>query len=312
MHDAGVPLRLQPDIVPFVLAPGSRHRNDRSAAAATNWRNSDLALPPGLSIQWLGTAGFALSYEGTTVVTDPYLSRAPFGHLVRGRTLGIDESLARRFVPRADAILMGHTHFDHALDTPAIARSTGCKVYGSTSMTHYMGLHGLAEQAVTAAPHTAYEIGPFVVRFIPSVHSKLLLGLAIPQGAELTCDSCAHMTHKDFHCGQVWGIHIEVAGTSLYHMGSCDLLDDEVDRTAEWFLAGIAGRGSTPRFWERVLRKVQPRALIPHHYDNFFLPLGDEMGFSLNVNYGAMLREVQRVDANLPVLSLEPLQTVEA
>jgi len=305
-----MPLRLQPDLLPFVLAPGSRQRNDASAAAATNWSQAAQSLPPGLTMQWLGTAGFALSYEGTTIVTDPFLSRASFGHVALGRPLPIDSALAARFVPACDAVLMGHTHFDHALDTPAIARATGCAVYGSASMTHYMGLHGLADQAVTVEPKKAYEIGPFIVRFIPSVHSKLLLGLSIPQGGELTCDSCAHMTHKDFHCGQVWGIHIEVAGTSLYHMGSCDLLDDEVDRTAEWFLAGIAGRGSTPRFWERVLRKVQPAVLVPHHYDNFFLPLGEEMGFSLNVNYGAMLREVHAVDAHLPVVSLSPLQTV--
>ncbi|MCO4770662.1 MAG: MBL fold metallo-hydrolase [Deltaproteobacteria bacterium] len=307
-----MPLRLQPDILPFVLAPGARHRNDSSAAAGTNWRDSNQALPPGLTLQWLGTAGFAITYEGTTLVTDPFLSRAPFGHVARGRPLTIDPALAPTFVPRCDAVLMGHTHFDHALDTPAIAKATGCTVYGSASMTHYMGLHGLSDQAVTVEPKTPYEVGPFVVRFIPSVHSKLMLGLSIPQGGELTCDSCAHMTHKDFHCGQVWGIHIEVAGTSLYHMGSCDLLDDEVDRTAEWFLAGIAGRGSTPRFWERVLKKVQPKVLIPHHYDNFFLPLGEEMGFSLNVNYGSMLTEVRRVDPDLPVVSLDPLQTVGA
>jgi len=307
-----MPLRLQPDFLPFVLAPGARHRNDSSAAADTNWRNSDLALPPGLSLRWLGTAGFAISYEGTTVVTDPFLTRVPFGHVLRGRPLAIDETLAPQFVPECDAVLMGHTHFDHALDTPAIVRHTGATVYGSQSMTHYMGLHGLADKAVTVTPHEAYEIGPFVVRFFPSVHSKLLLGLSILQGGELTCDHCEHMTHKDFNCGQVWGIHIEVAGTSLYHMGSCDLIEDEIKRPAEWFLAGIAGRGSTPKFWERVLPKVQPRVLIPHHHDNFFLPLGDEMGFSLNVNYGSMLHEVRKVMPDLPVVSLDPLQTVGA
>lgn len=305
-----MPLRLQPDLLPFVLSPSSRHRNDSSAAAGTNWRTADPGLPAGLTLQWLGTAGFAISFEGTTLVTDPFLSRAPLGRVARGLPLTIDEGLAPRHVPRCDAVLMGHTHFDHALDTPAISRATGCTVYGSASMTHYMGLHGLADRAVTATPHLPYEIGPFVVRFVPSVHSKLLLGLSIPQGGELTCDSCAHMTHKDFHCGQVWGIHIEVAGTSLYHMGSCDLLDDEVTRPAEWFLAGIAGRGSTPKFWERVLRRVKPRVLVPHHYDNFFLPLGEDMGFSLNVNYGSMLREVHAVDSSIRIASLDPLQTV--
>jgi len=306
-----MPLRLQADLLPFLLAPGARHRNDASAAAASNWRNhGDIALPVGLSLQWLGTAGFAISYQGTTLVTDPYLTRRPFGHIARGRVLIPDPEQVPRFVPQCDAVLMGHTHFDHALDAPKIAAAHGCPVYGSRSMTHLMGLHGLAEQAVTVEPDTPYAIGPFVVRFIPSVHSKLMLGLAIPQEGEITCDHCDHMTNKTFNCGQVWGIHIEVAGTSLYHMGSCDLIDDAITRPAEWFLAGIAGRGSTPRFWERVLRKVQPRVLVPHHHDNFFLPLGEEMGFSLNVNYGSMLEEVHAVDPDLRIVSLDPLQSV--
>ncbi len=308
-----MPLRLQADLLPFLLAPGARQRNDSSAAEQSNWRHQpDLALPPGVSLRWLGTAGFAISYQGTTLVTDPYLTRRSFGHVARGRVLIPDPALAPGFVPHCDAVLMGHTHFDHALDAPVIAAAHGCPVYGSASMTHLMGLHGLADQAVTVTPHEPMEIGPFVVRFVPSVHSKLLLGFAIPQEGEITCDHCEHMTNKHFNCGQVWGIHIEVAGTSLFHMGSCDLLDDELTRPAEWFLAGIAGRGSTPRFWERVLKRIQPRVLIPHHYDNFFLPLGEEMGFSLNVNYGAMLSEVRAVDPDLRVVSLDPLQEVGA
>jgi len=238
------------------------------------------------------------------------LTRRSFGHVARGRVLIPDPTLVPRFVERCDAVLMGHTHFDHALDAPKIAAAHGCKVYGSKSMSHLMGLHGLADQAVTVTPHEPITIGPFVVRFVPSVHSKLLLGFAIPQEGEITCDHCDSMTNKHFNCGQVWGIHIEVAGTSLFHMGSCDLLDDEVTRPAEWFLAGIAGRGSTPKFWERVLKRVQPRVLVPHHHDNFFLPLGEEMGFSLNVNYGAMLHEVRAVDPDLRIVSLDPLQEI--
>ena len=305
-----MPLRLQPDLLPFLLAPGARQRNDTSAAAETNWRNHpDIGLPAGLSLRWLGTAGFAISYEGTTLVTDPYLTRKPFGHVARGRALFPDAELVPAFVESCDAILMGHTHFDHALDAPFIAKAFGAKVFGSKSMTHLMGLHGLAELGVTVEPHTPYEIGPFVVRFVPSVHSKLLLGLKIIQEGEITCDHCEDMTSKDYTCGQVWGIHIEVAGTSLYHMGSCDLIDDEAIPQCDWFLAGIAGRGSTPRFWERILPKVQPKVLIPHHHDNFFLPLGEEMGFSLNVNYGSMLHEVRKVDPDIRIVSLDPLQT---
>lgn len=37
-----------------------------------------------------------------------------------------------------------------------------------------MRLHGLGEPAVEVVPHQPYELGPFVVIFVPSRHSKLL------------------------------------------------------------------------------------------------------------------------------------------
>ena len=85
-------------------------------------------------------------------------------------------------------MLVGHTHFDHAVDAPAIARRFGCKAYGSDSLVTLMGLHGLAERAVEVEPYRTYELGPFEVSFTPSVHSKLLLGLAVPYDGELTCE----------------------------------------------------------------------------------------------------------------------------
>src|SRR5207342_2463731 len=85
-------------------------------------------------------------------------------------------------------VLVGHTHFDHAVDAPAIARRYGAKAYGSASLGHLMRLHGLGGLAVEVAPHRPYELGPFVVRFVPSRHSKLLFGRKVPMDGELTGD----------------------------------------------------------------------------------------------------------------------------
>ena len=60
-------------------------------------------------------------------------------------------------------VLVGHTHFDHAVDAPALARMHQTKAYGSASLVRLMALHGLQEQAVEVATHRAYELGPFAV-----------------------------------------------------------------------------------------------------------------------------------------------------
>src|SRR5215218_10287194 len=101
-----------------------------------------LGLPAGLELEWLGVAGYRLSYEGTTVLVDPYVSRAPLRALLLRRPVLPDERLIDRYVRRADAILIGHTQWDHAVDAPAIARRDGAMVYGSDSLARLMALHG--------------------------------------------------------------------------------------------------------------------------------------------------------------------------
>ncbi|MEO6629780.1 MAG: MBL fold metallo-hydrolase, partial [Aquihabitans sp.] len=269
------PLRHVADLLTYAGTRRSHDRHDSSVLADLAVADDDLGLPPGLSVRWLGVAGFALSYQGTTVLIDPYVSRATLSDMVRRRTVVSDPVLVDRWIPKADAVLLGHTHFDHALDTPAIARRDGCPVYGSTSARHLMGIHAMADQAVVVEPHRTFAIGPFEVTFVPSVHSKLFLGRSVPNGGEITCEHVGGLCPQAYECGDVWGIHIAVAGVTLYHQGSADLIDDEVrHRDIDLFLCGVAGRQFTPDYLPRVLGKLQPRTIVATHYDDFFVPMG--------------------------------------
>jgi L-ascorbate metabolism protein UlaG (beta-lactamase superfamily) len=51
---------------------------------------------------------------------DP-LSRGSLRDLVGRRVVPPSEIAIATWIDRADAVLVGHTHFDHALDVPAIA-----------------------------------------------------------------------------------------------------------------------------------------------------------------------------------------------
>jgi L-ascorbate metabolism protein UlaG (beta-lactamase superfamily) len=204
-------------------------------------------------------------------------------------------------------VLVGHTHFDHAVDAPALARRFGCPVYGSASLANLMRLHGLGPQAVEVAPACPYELGPFTVRFHPSLHSKLLLGLAVPFDGELTCDHLDALSPGAYRCGQVYGIAVEVAGVSFYHQGSANLLDEEVPRGGvDFFLAGVAGRGFTRDYWRRILTRLEPRTIVPTHYDDFLRPLDQPMGFSTNVNLAEVPDEIARVSRDFSLAALPP------
>jgi L-ascorbate metabolism protein UlaG (beta-lactamase superfamily) len=284
----------------------SSEREDGQALGELEARPLD--LPAGLEIEWLGVSGYRIELEGQVLFIDPYLSRVPLRDLVLRRTALPDPVALDRFANASGevaGVLVGHTHFDHAVDAPAIAHRFGCKAYGSDSLVSLMALHGLASQAVEVEPYQAYELGPFEVSFTPSLHSKLLLGLAVPYDGDLTCEHLDGLSPGAYRCGQVWGISIKVAGMRIYHQGSANLIDDAVrERGVDVFLAGIAGRSFTRDYWKRILPHLEPRAVVPTHYDNFFRPLGQRMEFVTDVRLSALPDEIGAVSADIELAAL--------
>src|SRR6185295_6265868 len=97
--------------------------------------------PGPVRLKYLGTAGWEISDGRTTLLIDPYLSRlhmtSPNDDVLPGDTrrrfttndaAESDTATIDKHIQRADAILITHTHTDHALDVPYIARKTGALV----------------------------------------------------------------------------------------------------------------------------------------------------------------------------------------
>lgn len=293
-------------LLAYATRRGSRATADASTHADLAWSRSPRAadLPPGLELEWLGTAGFRLTYQGQHLLIDPYVTRLPLGDLLRRRVVAADPARLAA-LPDPLAILVGHTHFDHALDVPALAARAGCKAYGSASLERLMRLHGRPELAVTVEPHRTYDIGPFEVSFTPSAHSRLAAGLWTPYDGELSCEHTDELIPQNYKCGQVWGVHVRVAGTTFYHHGSCNLIESEIHHAqVDYLLAGISGRRFTPRYWERLLSRVEPRVVVPHHFDDFFRPLDAPFAYSLNVNLAGFPDELRRVSRDFELRTL--------
>src|SRR3954464_4404739 len=124
--------------------------SDDDAQAARGLGRVPLDLPAGLELTWLGVSGYRLTYEGVSLFIDPYVSRVPLRAFVLRRTTLPDPAMLERYADapgEVAAILVGHTHFDHAVDAPALAQRHGTKAYGSASLVHLMRLHGLAAHA---------------------------------------------------------------------------------------------------------------------------------------------------------------------
>ncbi len=295
------------DFARFVALKRPQEQHD--AEALKELEAIPLDLPGGLELEWLGVSGYRMSYEGVTIFIDPYVSRVSLASVLRRTPATPDPALIDRYIGTpagtVAGVLVGHTHFDHAVDAPELCRRFGCPAYGSGSLAALMGLHGLGERAVVVDPYKPYELGPFVVSFTPSAHSKLILGLAVPFDGEVTCDHLDGLSPAAYRCGAVYGITIEVAGVSFYHQGSANLVDDALRSTGvDYFLSGVAGRGFTPRYWERILPRLQPKTIVPTHYDDFFRPLDQPMGFTTNVNLAKVPDEIAAVSSEFRVAAL--------
>jgi L-ascorbate metabolism protein UlaG (beta-lactamase superfamily) len=109
----------------------------------------------GLALRHLGAAGWEISDGERVILLDPYLSRlritGQFGtHTtppVAGDTRRVfgpddelvgDEAAVDAHITRADFILHSHSHFNHTIDMPYIARKTGATVIGTESTINLM------------------------------------------------------------------------------------------------------------------------------------------------------------------------------
>jgi len=236
-------------------------------------------IDPRVKISWLGTAAHVVSTETTTVLLDPYVSRHRIRRLLT-RTIAPDERAIERWIPKkVDAILCGHSHFDHLLDAPRIAQKTGAKLVGSATTCAFARAHGVAESQLVEIPPEGgrVTVGDIDVRFVPSKHGRIALG-RVPFDGVVTKPPRLPARMWHYKMGGAFGIVMNAAGVRVYHNGSADLVDAELEgERADVLLVGLAGRQATRDYLERLIGALSPEIIAPTHHDAFFAPL--EAGF---------------------------------
>ena len=124
-------------------------------------------MPPAgiLTLRWLGTTNFELDYQGQVILLDAYYDRGP-----RMRPIGFVAS----DVKGANAIFVGHAHFDHMSDAAQVAIQTGASVIGAPTVTDTAILLGLPPaQAATVRGGEVMHYKGFTVEAILAQHSTL-------------------------------------------------------------------------------------------------------------------------------------------
>jgi hypothetical protein len=253
-----------------------------------------------MTMRYLGTNTLACKKEGATILIDPHFTRPGFMRLpfgLRPDPLRVAEGLRMAEIDQLEAVLLTHTHYDHAIDMPLVIQQVGGEVYGSQSACKILQGASLAEEIFhPVKPGEVYQIGPFSLRFHPARHIPfpLPLGWLMPETGKISEPLKPPVPFWAYRPGEVYAIQVDdilVFGSAGFEPGAY------ADLGIETVILGIGGLETMP---EVYLRRLYEEAVLASgaqrvwlsHWDNFFRPLSKKL-----IPFGFSNRTVQRLQA---------------
>jgi L-ascorbate metabolism protein UlaG (beta-lactamase superfamily) len=278
---------------------------------------------PTVRLTWFGTNGWKIEFEAggkpRTILFDPYLARFETGFF-RGAfdpqtsLRPADPALIERHIPNSvDHILVGHGHWDHLADVPAIQERTDAMVIGSETHWHLLRAFGLPDpKLVIVEGGEVMAFDGYSIEVFAGLHS---LGptkkFAIP--GHLFADPEPPRVVDDLPEGDSLCYLLTVDdGPSLFLMSTANFVERAFVgiRPDAALVAGIF-RGQIAGYVQRLTRALgHPKILLPTHWDNFERPysegpqdLSDVLGESGSLD--AFVRELKKASPRSRVVVLD-------
>ncbi|MCH9728437.1 MAG: MBL fold metallo-hydrolase [Actinomycetia bacterium] len=269
-----------------------------------------------LSVTWSGVTTLLVDDGSSAIMTDGFFSR-PSLSTVAARRLSssrprIEAALSQLGVTRLEAVVPVHTHFDHAMDSAAVAQLTGARLFGGTSAALIGRGHGL-ERVSTVASGEQVTAGNYDITLIEGSHCP-------PDrfpGA-ITAPVVPPAKASAYKCGDAWSmlVHHRPTGQQLLIVGSAGFVPGALaGRRADVAYLGVGQLGLQPQsyiteYWIQTVRMVGARRVVLTHWDDFFRPLdkplralpyaGDDLDVSMRML--TQLAAEDSVELHLPTL----------
>jgi len=238
------------------------------------------AAAGGLGVTFLGVSSLLFDDGQSAFLTDGFFSRPPLAKVAVSRIAPdakrIDATLLRARIGRLDVIVPVHTHFDHGLDSAAIAARTGATLLGSESAAQIGRGGGLPdEQIVVAHSPCTQTFGSFTLTLVASAHcppDRYPGVISEPLVPPARADA--------YRCGEAWSVVVEHAsGRTALVQGSAGYVPGALDeQRAEIVYLGVGQLGLLDddyvnAYWQHTVRAVGARRAVLIHWDDFFRPL---------------------------------------
>jgi L-ascorbate metabolism protein UlaG (beta-lactamase superfamily) len=245
-------------------------------------------IPPGsVTVRWTGTATLVFTDGETTWLTDGWFSRpgplALFFGEIEPDLAAIERGLAANGLERAAAVFPVHSHYDHAMDAPEVARRTGAVLLGSESTANIGRGWNLPEEQIRAVrDREPIGLGAFTLTPIESQHFQFPdprmreRALGDPEITEPLVPPVGAFEYK---LGMAYVLHVAHPKGSFLIVGSGGYIEGGLEGyEADVVFLGTGGIGSQTAdyretYWRETIGRARPSKIIPIHWDSLTGPI---------------------------------------
>ncbi len=226
-----------------------------------------------MDLTWLGTAGFIVRSKKGEIAFDPFFSRGD----------GDPSPFSARSFENTQALFVGHGHFDHTYDIPSIVKNSEVKVFAPGLTGKILSFRGVPESRLIVSQNKSILLNDFSVRAFKSSHVTFDLPLVLSTIKRCGVRGCINM------CGRGLGYPKGLVQTYLFEadhkrvlfISSAGCSEKELleyrKLEVDFLLAPLQGHSEIQDIAARQTSIIQPKVVIPHHHDDFYPPLSQNI-----------------------------------
>jgi L-ascorbate metabolism protein UlaG (beta-lactamase superfamily) len=233
-----------------------------------------------VQVRWFSVASLVLEDEETKIFFDPMFTRAGIQHWMNLSKLRSDEVLVGKIIKehqleKVNALFASHSHYDHVIDAPMVAKLTGATFYVDSNSQRIANAYKDPKiKTQIFEDQKSIQVGKFKITPIRRNHAHIRsLGFNyLPGSVPETFD----FDFYDYHVGDTWFYLVEhPEGKILIDQGSEPFLDKikTLTKDVQVIIQGVANRKNDEAIISGYLDSLKPSIFIPTHFDNFVFPL---------------------------------------
>ncbi len=246
-----------------------------------------------MEIIWLGTAGFKIQTGKACFFLDPFVSRNLRAFPV--------QPLSPKDLGSMAHVFLSHGHFDHAGDLPRIRPR---RIYCSTPVGKNLAKKGISPPSLVLADRDGWSVAAkgFRAQAFFSRHIRFdpaMVAKRIPQVAPHLF-SCLKLLAA-WPKGRVLSWRFMLENRVIHFFGSGGSDRTELKRLAQigrpdLLLIPLQGHTRIYDVAARYVQILRPKAVIPHHWDDFFPPVSRQR------DLGPFVRDISRTSPGTQII----------